>query len=723
MPTEEWFLGGQLIMAAAAAAIFTLALRELRRTEFWLAWLVVLSLTAVLAADVLWMLISTYSLIGIHLQIKNGKPQRASLLLASITAVYCSALWLIKASTLPLVVVWLGSAMLLLGLSNRRRIALLIPLLFAGFSILLWLIAKQSLINLGSYISRSILVIADYGSAMSGMPRYPWIDYAGVAIFGGCSFIALATWWRVRRCLNDVIVLGALAAVFLLGWRMGYTRADGHTMVFFATVIVLIPPLTALHDKVKITLALGLILVWGASFGMLLCFATAFNTANLSAVIFSPYHHVRGAFVVLSDLPKFISRRDAEVAQFREKFPLSKMHEAVGDRPVDMLGYGQTLIVANNFAFAPRPVFQSYAAYSPELARINVAQLRARPFPAFMIVGDGPTDGHLWSMEDPLVFREVLQNYKPLLGDSNYVLMQRRQAVSSENEAPRSQDYLTAKLGDWIELDTIKPVILYVDAHPSFLGKIFSSLLREPGLYLEVETKDKSVNRYRVLRVAARAGFVLSPLIDAPNALLVANSGSNSHNEVRRFRFVPMSDTVASLYESNYRYAIASFSLPKPDEEERRLAQSLAYPGIESPVAGVEGNVQAVVEQDVPVTFAHAPSAIYISLPVGRYRLNGEGGLQSSAISLPVCASSDGVEFRAGTNGEDDVSLLRIDPVHQPSQRGFQPFTSHDFELREPGKLRIHIEPGENTVCDWSYFKKVHLERLSLPPTGSANQG
>lgn len=714
LPTAGVFLTCQILLGALAATIFALSANEFSRWIFWALWISIAASTSVLVGDVLWMLLPAYALAATHLRLEMKSSSNPTPLV-STAAFYCSTLWLIKESMLPLVAIWLGATVFLLVLKKRRGLAAYVAFLFIATSSLLWLACKQSPTGVLSYVSRSLLIIAGYGSSMGSMPSR-WIDAVGAAVLCGSMFAGLVSCWRSRRNASRIVTLLSLGAILFLAWRAGYTRADAHVMIFYAVVIGLVPLLLALNQRNSAIFILCVALLWGTSFVMLAGIALSGNVAALPTIAALPFRRASTAIATLADLPRLVAQRKSEAVQLQQKFALPRIRSAVGSSTVDMLGTAQGLIFLNGLAYAPRPVFQGYSAYDPTLARMNLRQLQQRSSPAFMLVGNGPIDGRLWSMEDPLVFRELLYNFKPVLLEADYLLVERRPAPTWQFDSGAATAYSSAEINRWIDVDGERSVVLHIDARLSTLGRAASVLVRDPMWFLEVETQDQGLHRYRLLQSVATEGFVLSPLIDSPIDFLNAWTGSSASHKVRRFRVIPMSDQFLPLYQTEYRYALASSDLPKADVHDVQRIFSRAYPGIDASLGRAEGNVTEIAEQGVPVTFAHAPATLFFPLSAGRYRLTGEGGLQSSVLTTPACADGDGVEFRAEIEGSAQQSalLLRSDPVHEPDRRGPQPFVPFEFTLEAPSVLQVRVEPRQTTICDWSYFKRVQIDEVPL---------
>jgi len=108
-----------------------------------------------------------------------------------------------------------------------------------------------------------------------------------------------------------------------------------------------------------------------------------------------------------------------------------QFQEAVREnQSIDIFSNDIELLVANGWAgnFNPRPVFQSYAAYTPQLDGLNAAHLAGAQAPDLVLVKFGSIDGKHPFVEDPASWRTLLDRYDIRTGDAATLLLGRRNA-------------------------------------------------------------------------------------------------------------------------------------------------------------------------------------------------------------------------------------------------------------------------------------------------------
>src|SRR5262249_55861946 len=74
-----------------------------------------------------------------------------------------------------------------------------------------------------------------------------------------------------------------------------------------------------------------------------------------------------------------------ERARLAGAYALPRIKACVRDAPVDLISYEQGLVFLNQFHWRPRPVFQSYTAYTPYLLSANARFFQGPKAPAYLI--------------------------------------------------------------------------------------------------------------------------------------------------------------------------------------------------------------------------------------------------------------------------------------------------------------------------------------------------
>jgi hypothetical protein len=219
----------------------------------------------------------------------------------------------------------------------------------------------------------------------------------------------------------------------------------------------------------------------------------------------------------------------------------------------DIYPHDLAALIASGNPWAPRPVPQSYSAYTPALASLNAAHLQGPQAPAQVVFRIGPIDGRYPSLEDGPSWPTLLSHYALAQQDSRYLYLHQRALPLL-----RQQTLLLQALeptGGAVALPG-GAAVLYaqVDLQPTLWGRLLSLLYKSEPLWLAVDLANGQSHRYRLVAGMARAGFVLSPLLQS-NADFVrlagaagsgAGTGATSGatpNRVLRLRIGPAAGT------------------------------------------------------------------------------------------------------------------------------------------------------------------------------------
>jgi hypothetical protein len=89
----------------------------------------------------------------------------------------------------------------------------------------------------------------------------------------------------------------------------------------------------------------------------------------------------------------------------------------IGSRPVDIYHSESSFLAANELNYRPKPVFQPYAAYTPELDRLNARFFCSPARPDFLILYHPESDitsvdGRHMLLDDPITSLEILNHYR-----------------------------------------------------------------------------------------------------------------------------------------------------------------------------------------------------------------------------------------------------------------------------------------------------------------------
>jgi hypothetical protein len=203
----------------------------------------------------------------------------------------------------------------------------------------------------------------------------------------------------------------------------------------------------------------------------------------------------------------------------------------------DLYTVNLSVLLASSNKWNPRPVIQSYSAYSSALATMNqehlLDDLRA-PDNIFMTIQT--IDRRIPSMDDGISLLTILKHYD-LKGEyGGFLLLARTKNIVPfvlQNKLLSSSSYRFDQIIDLSQFDS--PLFVKFHFKKSLFGKVVELLFKTTPLLINVELENGDLNFYRIVPCMSESGFILSPFIkDTEDFRKLAESpASLSHNKVR----------------------------------------------------------------------------------------------------------------------------------------------------------------------------------------------
>jgi hypothetical protein len=490
----------------------------------------------------------------------------AAMLLAAVSLVKFSLL-------LPA----LGYILILACVAAGRRSwrqAIAWPGLFAAAWLLGWLALGQSWSNLGPYFRGSWEIARGFGEAMS-LPGPPGERLLGLVSLATLA-IAMAAGGVPRVPL---LVPTALAwAIIFLAWKQGFMRQDlSHTLAYFSQMIFIAWMLLGTRARLPIRLS-GRLSLWATLLSCALGIGMWKGQERILGLIRSNGQaYVATARDVLWPVP-LQERLDIERRSPPGALELPKIRARVGGQRVDLLSYIQGVLFANELNWSPRPVFQSYSAYTPYLLRANAEYFRSSKAPDFVVLALMPLNGHLPTLEDGAALLAILERYEPLLEETlnpgprpvHCLLLGRIQ----EPRVPQPGVTTTRMIryAEELKLPTSDELtVLSVKFRPTLGGRLLGYLYRSPPVWIALTTSDGSKLKYRFVPSMGETPWLISPLSTETRAVLNCY-GAGKPVRIESLRF-EMEESGWNAYEDMIEVTISSWPHPvlSPDKSSRIL--------------------------------------------------------------------------------------------------------------------------------------------------------
>jgi hypothetical protein len=206
---------------------------------------------------------------------------------------------------------------------------------------------------------------------------------------------------------------------------------------------------------------------------------------------------------------ELIRKHEHAVAQMKDRVPTP---HAPGSW--DIYPFECGVPIAHGLLYHPRPVFQSYSAYTGDLLEINRRHLTSERGPDNILFRIGPIDDRLPSLDDSTSWPEVLVRYSVHAMTNGFVWLQRLPVPATYSM--KSIARITAPLGVDVPLPSVSTgALIWVrsELQRSTAGTGYSLLYHPPWPSISLLTHSGGAYRYRFIPEIGAAGFLLSPLV------------------------------------------------------------------------------------------------------------------------------------------------------------------------------------------------------------------
>ena len=408
---------------------------------------------------------------------------------------------------------------------RHRRFPWIVPLWVASL-VCFWVAAGQHLSSLGPFLCNSWRITSGYTEAMMLTGKTGARDAVCFLLIAVllCALTGRVAWARHR--FLGALPLAGLGTILFIVFKLGYVRNDRHeiTSAMALVLISLVCLAVAWPGKKRAAGAASCLLIastlfassvfncWLPGDGLWKQLAGTFSIYNLLAPVVGPYTgYLR-------------SNYEKNLASERKTHPLPPIE---GD--ADLYSYEQTILFAHTLPYQPRPVIQSYSAYTLELAEMNAAHLRTARAASNILFAIQPINDRFPSLDDGRSWPELLTLYdlKGASDDKGTFLLLSRAAAAREFHLTPLQN-TSARFGEPVTLPaaTNGPVWVEIKIKKSLTGTVVSTLYKPPVLMLTVSLQDHTQCRFRLVPGMAGSGFLLSPLIaDTRSFAALASTG------------------------------------------------------------------------------------------------------------------------------------------------------------------------------------------------------
>ena len=272
----------------------------------------------------------------------------------------------------------------------------------------------------------------------------------------------------------------------------------------------------------------------------------------------------------IKDPSVFEASRTAQLSKLAEQCSIPKL-----EGTTDIYSFGQACLIAKRIAWSPRPVFQSYSAYTPKLAEINRQHLLGPTAPEHILFKVEPIDGRLPALEDGYSWPVLLNKYV-LNGFQNEYLLLDKRTSSDPAQLPEftALNSVSAEMGHPIEVPQQARTLIFasISVRPSMLGKLASVLFKPPQLNVRIGLANGSFKDYRYVARMAEKPILISPLVDTTRDFYLLANGNPAFIEGNRVVSIEIFAKNGASSAWNDAIEIQYFGLPSPPKSDAAAA-------------------------------------------------------------------------------------------------------------------------------------------------------
>lgn len=409
-------------------------------------------------------------------------------------------------------------------------------LLFAGLFIAavggFWLAAGQSLERFPEYLGSSFELSNGYSAAMALESRHPtfWTSLVVLLLVGLAAAINAI---GPARGFRTSLLMCYLLIVLWLNWKHGYVRDDEHVRPFFIFAMICVFLLAPVGPRPSVarveTPQFAVMLV--SFYGLLIATDVNHTEPNFERLPRYCLEKIRANFWTLRHPTKAFRQLEERTRLAAAASDLPLIRSEVQGSSIDVFTVDQSTLFLNGMNWTPRPVFQSYAAYSESLAKRNLDFYRSDRAPMFVLVNILTIDQRLPTSEDGPVLAVLLSDYEPVRREKGFLLLKRRATLGATTAAPPDAVSGTARLGDEISVPHVRGhiTLLSLDTRITQFGRLRKFLYRLPAARLNLVMSNGEQEFYRLIPDMARLPMPLDPLIRDSATMLSAYDSEAIH--------------------------------------------------------------------------------------------------------------------------------------------------------------------------------------------------
>jgi|GEM_PF-1379092 len=250
----------------------------------------------------------------------------------------------------------------------------------------------------------------------------------------------------------------------------------------------------------------------------------------------------------------------------------NEYRKIIGNGTVDVIPIEISTVYFNGLRYNPRPVIQSYCAYSEYLDELNYRKYMSADAPDYLIFTVGSVDERIPFFDETRTKLAILDRYE-VAGRIKEDLILRKRPTGGRLQETREADTTQAPLG------VVMPVkrnggiqVTQVFIRYSALGTFFRTFYQPPRLHIVLTLEDGTVITRQVIKPILADGVVLNKYIDSRDEFrLLMEVGGRLNTNIRSV-LIAADDPAAMGFADSVKLVTRTYSLAAMGRDSLALA-------------------------------------------------------------------------------------------------------------------------------------------------------
>ncbi len=393
---------------------------------------------------------------------------------------------------------------------KKIRLFLYVLLGLALTFLLEWFLIYQNFSGIANYLWGTWELSSGNSSAMAINPKNNWIF---LSIFFLLCF-SLPFYIKEKRIF---ILYGMFLLPLFAFFKYAFCRED-HIHFFLFYIICFYCLALACLRRFRVRVFLIVLISLSAFMANTIYVKGSMRPIKAKRYAINGLYYFEREVLNLKDFETFLLKTSK--AQLRSKVLKKNVLQIIGKDSVDVYPYETTYIYANGLNWQPRPVFQSYVAYTRWLDRRNAMFFDSPRAPRFIIWDIGNFLGETWSIDrryllndEPLTVYEIFSHYKLIYRDKAIAIFEK----SSANRLKEPKVIASEKSywNEWVRVPPVENGIIRakIDISRKFMGSLKRLIYKEEEFFIEYKLESGEIKKYRLVIDNGISGVWITPLI------------------------------------------------------------------------------------------------------------------------------------------------------------------------------------------------------------------